>query len=389
MPENDIDLDIAVNGTRRLRGRVAPAFSPLIDLLADNLQNHGETGAGLCVYLAGRPVVDVALGDQPRGTLQVTRSISKGVLSLAAHVLGQQGVIDLDAPVATWWPEFAAEGKQDLLVRWIMSHQAGLPALERPTSTAEGLRWIPVVQALAAQRPAWTPGTDHGYHDLTYGWLLGEVLQRATREQVGALLDRLLARPLGLNLWCGLPLTRMTAVKPIKAACSASALNAPKTGDAAAHDRVVRVARNPDFAGWEHRPEYLAAQIPASNIVSDAPSIARLFAAAAGAVEGVRLLGPGALERSLTVRADGPDAVVGWDRKYSDGFMLPDPTRPMAGTETPSFGYYGQGGSLAFADPSCELGFAYLTRQERLLLDADPRTSTLAAAARECALIRG
>lgn len=202
-------------------------------------------------------------------------------------------------------------------------------------------------------------------------------------------MDRLLARPLAIDLWCGLPMTRMASVRPIRAAESVAALNAPKTDDAAARELVMRAARNPDFAGWEHRPEYLAARVPASNVVSDAPSIARLFAAAAGAVDGVRLLDPNAVQRALAVRAEGPDASVGWDRRYSDGFMLPDPTRPMAGVSTPCFGYYGQGGSLAFADPSCELGFAYLTRQERLRLDADPRTSTLAAAARECAVKSG
>jgi hypothetical protein len=178
----------------------------------------------------------------------------------------------------------------------------------------------------------------------------------------------------------------MAQVKPIRPARSGAGLNSPKQRDAISLRVIDKVARNPDFSGWERRPEYLAASVPATNVVSDARSLAKLFAATIGEVEGVRLLTADSLARAGTVRAEGPDSIVGWDRRYSDGFMLPDTTRPMAGLSSRSFGYYGQGGSVAFADSSCGLSFAYLSVQEQLHLGADQRTEALARIARDCAL---
>ena len=155
---------------RTINGEVAAGFESVREAFAANFDQHGDIGAAVCVYQHGRPVVDLWGGTADpdtgrpweRDTLQLVYSATKGATATAAHLLAQRGALDLDMPVAKYWPEFAANGKADIPVRWLLSHQAGLVALDQPVPLTEALAWQPMADALAAQRPLWTPGTAHG-----------------------------------------------------------------------------------------------------------------------------------------------------------------------------------------------------------------------------------
>ncbi|PZF91889.1 serine hydrolase domain-containing protein, partial [Micromonospora endophytica] len=206
-----------------VQGTVAPGFEGVREVFARNFATHGEVGAAVCVYRHGRPVVDLWAGvaDPDTGrpwredTLQVVYSTTKSATAACAHLLSQRGELDLDAPVAAYWPEFAAAGKEGIPVRWLLSHQAGLPALDTPVSLADIRSWDPVVRALARQAPVWTPGTAHGYHGLTYGWLVGEVVRRVSGRSLGDYFAEEIAAPLGLDFWIGLPASELPRVSRI------------------------------------------------------------------------------------------------------------------------------------------------------------------------------
>ncbi|MEU6179562.1 serine hydrolase domain-containing protein [Streptomyces coeruleorubidus] len=202
-----------MGGMTTIHGEVTAGFEPVREAFAANFARHGDIGAAVCVYRDGRPVVDLwgGISDSDTGrlwsrdTLQLVYSATKGATATAAHLLVQRGLLDLDAPVAEYWPEFAANGKADLPVRWLLTHQAGLAALDRPVPLPEALAWEPMVAALAAQRPLWAPGTAHGYHGRTWGWLVGEVIRRVSGRTPGRFFAEEIAAPLGLDFFIGLP----------------------------------------------------------------------------------------------------------------------------------------------------------------------------------------
>jgi len=206
-----------------IEGFAAPGWGGVADVFADALAVCGAGGAGVCVYRAGQPVADLAAGvadpatgrAYTPGTLQPFMSVSKGVVAIAVNMLADTGVIDLDAPVARYWPEFAQAGKQDIPVRWLLTHQAGLAALDRPVSTGELLSWTPVIKALERQRPNWPPGTAHGYHSMTYGFLLGELIRRTTGQLPGDWIAENISGPLAAEVYLGLPARLGGTVAPV------------------------------------------------------------------------------------------------------------------------------------------------------------------------------
>ncbi|MBV9447535.1 MAG: beta-lactamase family protein [Streptosporangiaceae bacterium] len=342
---------------------------------------EGADHAQLCVYHDGVRVLDLNVG--PVDRVQVVRSASKGILAVLAAVLHDRGVVDLDAPIAELWPEFATRGKARISTRLVLTHQAGLPVIDDPVTPTEALRWDPVVERLARQSPRWEPGTKHGYHDLTYGWLVGEVLRRATGRSVGELVRRELAEPLGLDMWIGTPLGGLRRIGTLRKVPGTAARAQPPP--AVCTDLAFAVFGNPDLGPLENTMEFLMAEVPAANGVTDARSLARLFAATMGEIDGVRLLSPGGLADAVRERVAGPDEVVGWFRRYGSGFMLPDPTRPMGGVDTASFGHYGRGVALVFAEPVTRLSMAFVTTTETVHLGTDPVSSELASTALACA----
>ncbi|MFI9566432.1 serine hydrolase domain-containing protein [Streptomyces rishiriensis] len=361
-----------------INGEVAPGFEPVREAFAANFVRHGDIGAAVCVYRNGRPVVDLwgGIADPDTGrpwtrdTLQLVYSATKGATATAAHLLAQRGELDLDAPVAKYWPEFAAKGKADIPVRWLLSHEAGLVALDRPVPLAAALSWQPMANALAAQRPLWTPGTAHGYHGRTWGWLVGEVIRRVSGRSPGRFFADEIATPLGLEFFIGLPsserdrVSRMVYRQPEVDFTVAPLESIPEELRAmAAAWRDPNSFSNRAFAVTDpaeidfNSPEVQAAELPASNGIGAARGLARMYAALIGEVDGVRLLNPESLATATQEQASGPDQVMVVPSRFSSGYMLPTETNPMAGPN--SFGHTGRGGSLGFADPEHGIAFAY------------------------------
>ncbi|MFC3577805.1 serine hydrolase domain-containing protein [Streptomyces yaanensis] len=360
-------------------GEVEAGFEPVRAAFEANFARHGDIGAAVCVYHDGRPVVDLWSGvadpdtGRPwtRDTLQLVYSATKGATATAAHLLAQRGALDLDAPVAKYWPEFAANGKADIPVRRLLSHQAGLVALDQPVTLAEALAWEPMVAALAAQRPLWAPGTAHGYHGRTFGWLVGEVIRRVSGRTPGRFFADEIAAPLGLDFFIGLPgserdrVSRMVYQEP---EVDFTAL--PPESIPAEFRDMVAALRDPNsltnraFSVTDpaeidfNSPEVQAAELPASNGIGTARGLARMYAALIGEVDGVRLLTPDTLASATEEQADGVDQVMMVPTRFSSGYMLPTETNPMTGPN--SFGHPGRGGSLGFADPEHGIAFGYV-----------------------------
>ena len=191
---------------------VEPGWGAVADTFRANFE-HGDVGAACCVYEDGLPVVDVWGGLADRGasrpwardTIVIIFSCTKGVTAFAANRLVEGGRLDPDAPVADYWPEFAANGKAGITVRMVLSHRAGLAAVDGELTMDDLAAWDPVVAAIAAQAPSWEPGTAHGYHSRTFGWIVGELIRRVTGRMPGDYMADELARPLGLDFFLGLP----------------------------------------------------------------------------------------------------------------------------------------------------------------------------------------
>ncbi|MEW2302849.1 serine hydrolase domain-containing protein [Streptomyces sp. NPDC006655] len=383
-----------------IHGEVAAGFEGVREAFAANFERLGDVGAAVCVYRDGRPVVDLWGGvadpgtGRPweRDTLQLVYSATKGATATAAHLLAQRGELDLDAPVAAYWPEFAANGKADLPVRWLLSHRAGLVTLDRPVPLDDALGWDAMVAALAAQRPQWEPGTAHGYHGRTYGWLVGEVIRRVSGRTPGRFFAEEVAGPLGLDFFIGLPaaergrVSRMVYPKP-EVDLSTVPLDAvpPEAREFVAALQDPRSLSNRAFALTDpaeidfNSAEVQAAEIPASNGICTARGLARMYAALVGEVDGVRLFSPETLAAATAEQAAGTDKVIMFPVRFASGYMLPVETNPLTGPR--AFGHPGRGGSLGFADPEHGVAFGYVMNS--IVEGAeDPRATALVDAVR-------
>ena len=371
---------------RAIHGRVVSGFEDVRDAFAANFAEHGDVGAACCVYRDGVPVVDVwaGLADHVAArpwledTVQIVFSATKGVTAACVHRLVERGLLDLDRPIASYWPEFAARGKEAIPLRWALCHAAGLAAVDGDLTLAEVLAWDPVVAAIAAQAPNWPPGTAHGYHARSFGWILGEVVRRVTGRSLGRLVADEIARPLGLELWVGAPdavLPRCARIIPPEHPLALADL-------LGADALTVRVMNGPSglFAYDEmwNRADVLRAEMPSSNGVASARALARFYAALVGDVDGVRLLAPATVAAACAVHADGPDRVLLLPSRFGAGFMLQPLVAPGGGSS--AFGHAGAGGSLGFADPDARLAFGYVTTRMRFDPTGDPRNRALVEA---------
>lgn len=359
-------------------GFVASGFEAVREAFAENFAAGGDVGAAVTVYRDGEPVVDLwgGLADPEgerqweRDTLQLVYSATKGVTSTVAHLLAQRGELELDAPVARYWPEFAAADKGDIPVRWLLSHQAGLAALDTPVPLADALAWDPMVDALAAQTPNWTPGTAHGYHGRTFAWLVGEVIRRATGRTVGRILAEDIAGPFGIDFFIGVPAAERHRVSRLVFAPTVDVSSVPEEMIPEELRPMVIAMRDPqalvnrafqvtDPADIDFNdPTVQAAEIPSSNGIGTARGLARLYASTIGEVDGARLLTPETLAAATREQAGGIDRVMMIPDRYATGYMLPTESFAFGGPN--SFGHPGRGGSLAFADPDTGIAFAYV-----------------------------
>ncbi len=391
-------------------GTVAAGFEGVRDAFERNFVEHGDIGAGVAVYVDGACVVDLVGGiaDASTGrpyddsTLQLVFSTTKGIAAIAAHLLAQRGLLDFDAKVTDIWPEFGQAGKQDATIGMIFAHQVGLPVVDARLSLGEVLEVSPIVEALAAQAPLWEPGTAHGYHALTYGWLVGEVVRRITGRSIGEFVADELARPLGLDLWIGLPesegsrVAPLVAARPEEAAFDIADLDpeiVPLLGDLAAAylnpesvtNRALHLNGAFDLGAGDgemawNRPEVWASQIPAANGITNARSLARLYAACVSEVDGIRLLDDATVKAATAEQSNGRDRTLVVPTRFGLGFFLPSSFSPLMGDG--SFGHAGAGGSLGFADTDHRVGFGYVMNKMGTNLSDDPRTAGLIDAVR-------
>ncbi|MBE8473930.1 serine hydrolase domain-containing protein [Streptomyces justiciae] len=379
-----------------VNGTVEAGFEPVRDAFVRNFEQLGDRGAAVAVYRDGRKVVDLWAGTKDvdgtepwqRGTAQIVRSATKGVAAAVPLMLAESGRLDLDAPVGEYWPEFKAHGKERVLVRHVLNHRAGLPVLDHPITPAQALDPAQGPAAVAAQAPVWEPGTDHGYHALTYGWLLDELVRRVTGHGTGEWIAERIAGPLGADLWLGLPEAeahRAGRVGRVDAPEAAAALRMrPKRSVTEAYEDPGSLTNRafdaitpfPD----QNDPAYRASALPATNGIATADGLARFYAATIGAVDGVRLLSPDTVERARAEESAGPDRVLVVNTRFGLGYMLHGSASPFLGPG--SFGHPGRGGSLGFADPESGIAFGYVTNGLRKTVTADPRAQALVRAVR-------
>jgi CubicO group peptidase (beta-lactamase class C family) len=377
-------------GVVDIGGWVEASFEPVLDAFADNFDSRGEVGAAVCVYLDGEPIVDLWGGTADTTTgrpwaadsVVLVYSSTKGVTSVCANLLIERGVVDPAAPLVHYWPEFAAGGKDAITVAQVLSHQAGLPLVEGDYSLSETLSWDPMVRALAAQEPIWPPGTRHGYHMRTFGWLVGELVRRVDGRTIGAFFRDEIAEPLGLDFWIGLP----EAIEPRVARLVPPERDLGELLQRLLPDALLtRVFTNP--AGrfgynemWNTR-ELHAAELPSSNGIGDARSLARLYASCIGEVDGVRTLAQSTVAAATAEQACGADEVLVGESCFGLGFML---GKSFGAANRPSaFGHAGAGGSLSFADPETGLAFGYVMNDLRFDPSGDPRSEELVRAVYE------
>jgi len=355
-----------------IRGSCDERFAGVRSALARNFRDHGEVGAAVAITIEGRLVVDLWAGwadrarTRPwqRDTLVNVFSVGKAMAALSLLVLVERGQVDLDAPAARYWPEFAARGKSEVTVRMLLCHRAGLPAIRRSLPRFAMYDWELMTSALAAEEPWWEPGRTHGYHVNTFGFLIGEIVRRVSGESIGAFFRREVAAPLGADFHFG--------IGPEHDQRIADYLFGDEPPEMVDDDDerqflLRQVYLNPPGLsgfGTVNTRAWRAAEMPSTNGHASARAVARIYSALAcgGAVDGVRLLRTETIERAIAEASSGPDLVLRRPSRFGLGFQLTQPERPL-GTNPRSFGHFGAGGSLGFADPDAQLAFAYTMNQ--------------------------
>ncbi|HEB89755.1 MAG TPA: class A beta-lactamase-related serine hydrolase [Deltaproteobacteria bacterium] len=388
------DIGIEIQGT------CSPGFEKVRDAFAWEFAQGNELGASLAITLEDEMVVDLWAGHMDkertrpwkRDTLANVYSTTKGILALAAHRLIDEGLLDLDAPVATWWPGFAAAGKAELPFRYLLSHQAGLAAIAKPLAPETLFDWEGMCAALAQQEPWWAPGTAHGYHAVTFGWLVGEVVRRIRGKRIGDIVREEIAGPLDVEFEIGFgPELDERVASLVQGPVHPPGKDGPGfdlVAEILAHPEslLARTYTNPPLIGLQNRRAWRAAEIPAANGHTNARSLARIYAALAngGETRGVRLLSKEAIERARVEQVCGEDRILPVPSRIALGFFLPGPGESL-GPNDRVFGHGGAGGSYGQADPENRLSFGYvMNRMHQGAWLVDPRARRLLRAAYAC-----
>jgi CubicO group peptidase (beta-lactamase class C family) len=359
-----------------VQGSVEPGFEAVAAAFEQGFVGRSDMGAALAIRHNGHYVARLwggladARGKAPwaADTLSVIFSCTKGLMSLAIARLVERGLVDYEAPVARYWPEFAAGGKERITVREALSHRAGLVAPRISFTTEQMLDWDYVTSALAAQEPVFPPDSGYQYHSLTHGWLTGELIRRVTGLTPGAYLRREMAGPLGASVHVGLPPELGSKVAHLVTYPGQVPADLPPPpepnwpllattlGDALPATLITE-------AGGFNDPRLHAAEIPGAGGIATADGLATIWSAAVTETEGVRLAGEAVIERATREQSGGPAIWPGPPpyHRWGMGFMLDCKPRPLL-TER-GFGHDGAGGQVAFADPIHKVGFAYLTNR--------------------------
>ncbi len=381
-----------------VQGTVEAGFEPVRELFEQQFSKGEHAGASAAIYHRGRivanlwdGVADVETGRAwERDTMAVSFSTTKGLAATCVHMLADRGLIDYDALVSKYWPEFAQNGKEMITVRHILTHQAGLAAVPSDLSSHDLLDWDAVIRAIERTAPIWEPGTETGYHALTFGWLTGELVRRIDGRSIGAFFADEVAKPLGIDdLYIGAPASVEPKIAKLVEPVIPEAMRAQMQAMMGTESLTSRALGPSDgkLNDVIDTPEGHQAEIPAANGVMGARGLSRLYACLGnyGELDGVRLMSEQrvrTMSEQLTYRADKVIIVpVGW----SLGFMTGGAEGWPQGPRKTAFGHAGFGGSIGFCDPEIGMAFGLTLNKLGMDLIGYGRTATLAEVARKCA----
>lgn len=390
-----------------IHGTVAPGFEPVREVFIQNFTSRGELGAACAAYVGGEKVVDLWGGQRnhrtgepwEKDTLVMVWSTTKGMSALALAVAHSRGLFEYDKPVATYWPEFAQNGKGAITVRQLFAHQAGLCAIDQPLDEKKLGDLDGLAALLAAQRPEWSAGKKHGYHAFSLGAYEGELIRRVDprKRSLGRFFQDEVAKPLGLEFYIGLPAhipeSRMARMKGFHWTEMVFHLHTLPFGMVVSffnpRSLTSRTLNNPRLSEpiKLDSPAYQAIEMPAATGVGQARAIARAYGvfATGGTELNIKPETLEALHTPAVTPAAGPrDAVLHMDTSYALGFAKPSSGLPF-GSSNRAFGMGGAGGSFGFADPDLSLGFAYVMNRMGLYIVNDPREKALRDVTSRCA----
>ena len=373
-----------------IQGTCDPAFTAVRDALERNFTEHGEIGSAVCVYHQGKKVVDLWGGYQDdsdaipwrEDTMCIFYSIAKSVCALSVHILADRGLVNLEAPVADYWPEFARNGKENVLVRHIISHYCGV-CFNDAADPGDIFDYDKMIRVLEAQELAWPPGTKGAYNTVNIGYLAGEVVRRVTGQPIRDFVRENICEPLGVDYKIGVDdadLDRVADISPNPAGFSMTG----KAGPGSPLARAWQAMPKPMDTDLQNTTKFRTAGIPSFGGFGTARAMARIYATLAngGELDGVRLLSPEAITRATVDQwEDEADGTTGQPMRMSMGFWKNSHGRTPMGPNSEAFGHSGSGGARALADPERNLSLAYLTNLQSEGLGTGIRTEAIVDAA--------
>ncbi|MEY4577081.1 MAG: hypothetical protein RL701_1784 [Pseudomonadota bacterium] len=380
----------------QIEGECDAVFERVRAVFAHNFSELREQGAALAIHIAGRKVVDLWGGVRDRAspskpahpwtrdTLATVYSSTKGLAALCVQQLIGRGALDPDRAVASYWPEFAQQGKAEISLRTLLCHSAGLAVIDAPLPHAAFYDQATLANALAAQAPNWQPGAQHGYHAQTFGFLLAEIVRRVAGQTLGQYLQAHIAGPLDADAYVGLPAeleARVAKVtRPLSELTPAGEVDLGAVWKREPNSLTARAFNNPaPQPGVAQTRAWRAAELPSSNGHASALGLSRIYAAASGVAASngsAAVFDAGCGQRCSQEHAFGADLVLRVRTRFGPGFMLSQPDGTgWFGPNPRSFGHPGMGGSVGFADPDAHIGFGYVMNRAGagILIDERPR----------------
>ncbi|NMA98617.1 MAG: beta-lactamase family protein [Phyllobacteriaceae bacterium] len=379
-----------------IHGNVKPGFEPIAEAFENALADRPQMGASLHIVRGGETVADLwgGVADARNGRLwekdtpTTIFSCTKGLVSILAARLVEEGRLDYKAPVAHYWPEFAAAGKENVTVGDALSHRAGLSAPRADLSEDDIVNWDRVAEVLAAQEPLWPLGSGYQYHALTHGWLAGEIIRRVTGKSVGAYFHELITAPLGVDAWIGLPdalAERPAHIRVSQPLIDLWAEEAKKPAPNWPYKAMTLGSALPvdlvSETGGFNAPRIRAAEIPGAGGIATAEALATMWSATVTPTRGMRLLSDETIATATKVQSQG-QPVFGGEPPYSRwgyGFQLDSEARRYLGEGC--FGHDGAGGQVGFADPQRQIGFGFVTNW--MMGPEDQRATSIIEALRQ------